>query len=249
MRCLAIVHQRDAGPGVFAEAMAERGIELDTWYVAEHGHSPDDPHAYDAVLSFGAAAHPDQDSGRPWMGPEKELLRELLRAEVPLLGACLGSQLLGEAAGSQPRRASEPEIGWVEVELTAEGREDPVLGPLAPSFAAFEWHSYEVPLPPGAVALARSAVCLQAWRAGEVAWGIQFHAEVSAGDAESWIASYDVDSDAVRIGIDPAQLLAETRPRLEEWNRLGRELCGRFLDVVAARSRSPLTARVDLSRE
>jgi len=242
MRCLAIVHQRDAGPGVFAEAIAERGAALDTWHIAEGGEAPDDPHAYDAVLSFGASANPDQDAELAWMRPEKELLGELLRAGVPLLGACLGCQLLGDAAGAPPRRSSRPEIGWFEVELTADGAADPVLGPLAPSFNAFEWHSYEVPLPPSAVALAESPVCLQAWRAGETAWGIQFHAEVAAEDAERWIARYDVDADAVRNVVDPVKLLAETQERLAEWNRLGRELCGRFLDVVAARSRSPLVA-------
>ena len=58
-------------------------------------------------------------------------------------------QLLAEAAGAPPRRASEPEIGWHEVELTAEGDGDPLLGPLAPRFEAFQWHSYEFPLPAG----------------------------------------------------------------------------------------------------
>jgi GMP synthase (glutamine-hydrolysing) len=122
------------------------------------------------------------------------------------------------------------------VEVTPEGRDDPVIGPLAPAFEAFQWHSYEVPLPPDAVALAQSPVSLQAWRAGEVAWGIQFHAEVSAADAEHWIDDYRSDPDAVRIGLDPEALRAETRPRMEAWNQLGRELCVRFLDVAAART-------------
>ena len=118
------------------------------------------------------------------------------------------------------------------MELTAEGAEDPLLAPLAPRFTAFQWHSYEAPLPPGATALARSAVCLQAYRIGESAWGIQFHAEVSAADAEYWIADYRSDPDAVRIGIDPEALRVETRAAIGDWNRLGRELCGRFIDAA-----------------
>jgi GMP synthase (glutamine-hydrolysing) len=236
MRALAIVHQRDAGPGVFAEPMAARGIGLDEWHISETELPPADPFSYDAVLTFGAAAHPVQDDLYPWMAPEKQLLRELLEREVPLLGACLGCQLLGDAAGSGPRRAPEPEIGWYEVEVTADGRADPLIGPLAPSFTAFEWHSYEVPLPPDAVPLARSAVCLQAYRAGELAWGIQFHAEVSAADATRWIDEYTVDPDAIAMGIEPDELQAETAPRIDAWNQLGRELCDRFLDVVTARA-------------
>jgi GMP synthase (glutamine-hydrolysing) len=237
MRALAIVHQRDAGPGVFADATAARGVELDQWFIDETDAPPADPFGYDAVFTFGGAAHPDQDSAHPWMRPEKELLAQLLDREVPLLGACLGSQLVGAAAGSSPRRASEPEIGWYEIEVTAAGRDDPLIGPLAPSFTGFEWHSYEVPLPPGGVELARSAVCPQAYRVGELAWGIQFHAEVSGADAAAWIDEYQVDPDAIAMGLDSQTLRAETAPRMEAWNRLGRELCDRFLDVVAARNR------------
>ncbi len=240
MRALAITHQRDAGPGVFAETMAARGVALDEWFIAETDSPPADPLGYDAVLTFGAAAHPDQDSEHAWMRPEKELLAELIHREVPLLGSCLGSQLVGDAAGSPARRAREPEIGWYEVEVTDEGRDDPLIGPLAPSFTALEWHSYEVPLPPGAVALARSAVCLQAYRLGELAWGIQFHAEVSAADARTWIDEDLVDPDAIAMGLDPARLHAETDPRIDDWNRLGRGLCDRFVDVVAARTGAPV---------
>ena len=108
-----------------------------------------------------------------------------MTAERPLLGVCLGTQLLAEAAGGSAGRASEPEIGWRQVELTPEGAADPLLAPLAPAFEAFQWHSYEAAPPPDAVTLARSPVCPQAYRIGEQAWGIQFHAEVSAADAES----------------------------------------------------------------
>ncbi|MGA6948864.1 MAG: hypothetical protein WBZ00_14045, partial [Solirubrobacterales bacterium] len=69
-------------------------------------------------------------------------------------------------------------------------------------------------------------------RVGESAWGIQFHAEVTAADAAYWIADYRTDEDAVRIGVDPEALGAETREKIKDWSRLGRELCGRFLDAI-----------------
>ena len=139
----------------------------------------------------------------------------LLDRGVPLLGVCLGSQLLAEAAGAPARRASEPEIGWHEVEVTGGGSRDPLLGPLAPRFEAFQWHSYECPLPPGATALARSDMCLQAYRIGDSAWGIQFHAEVTRADAEAWIDDYRSDEDAVRIGLDPDALRRRTRASID----------------------------------
>ena len=232
MRVLAIVHQRDAGPGVFAEAIRDAGAELEEWPIAERSEPPADPLGYDAVFTLGGAMHVDQGERHDWIAGQKALLRELLEAEVPLLGLCLGAQLLAAAAGGEPRRARAPEIGWFEVELTPEGREDPLLGPLVPAFEAFEWHSYEVPLPPGAVPLARTEICLQAYRLDERAWGIQFHPEVSAADAYSWIEDYRSDEDAVRIGLDPAALRAETDAKIGAFNQLGRDLCTRWLELA-----------------
>jgi GMP synthase-like glutamine amidotransferase len=234
MRALAIVHQSDAGPGVFAEEMRERGVELDEWLLSERGTGPPVKIAdYDAVLTFGGAMHADQEDRHPWLRFEKDFLAAMIDDRMPILAVCLGSQVLAEAAGGSARRASEPEIGWGEVEITDEGARDPVIGPLAPRFTGFQWHSYEALPPDGSAILARSPVCDQAYRVGERAWGIQFHAEVTAADARKWIADYRTDEDAVRIGVDPVALRTETEALIADWNRLGRELCGRFFDTLA----------------
>lgn len=234
MRTLAIVHQRDAGPGVFAGSARDRG-ELDLWHIAEEARPPADPSGYDAVMTFGGSMHADQEDRHAWLRREKALLRAMLESGAPLLGVCLGAQLLAEAAGGAARRAREPEIGWFEVEVWPEGTDDPLLGALAPRFEAFEWHSYEFEPPPGAAPLASTPVCTQAYRIGDAAWGIQFHAEVSRNDAEKWIREHDIDPNAVRIGVDPEPLRAETEPRIEAWNQLGSDLCARFLDAAASR--------------
>lgn len=234
VRVLAIVHQTDAGPGVFGEAIRERGALLDEWLLPESAEPPADPLGYDAVFVLGGSMNVDQEDRHEWIGAERGLLGRLLERHVPLIGLCLGGQMVAAAAGAVPRRAPRPEIGWHSVELTTEGRGDPLLGPLAPSFEAFQWHSYEFPLPPGAVALARSEVCLQACRIGEAAWGMQFHPEVSAADALRWTADFETDADAVRIGIDPTSLAIETAAKIGSFNELGRDICRRWLDVVAA---------------
>ncbi len=238
MRTLVISHQRDAGPGVFADAVAAAGHELDVWHIAEAPEPPSDPFGYGAVMTFGGAMHADQGDDHAWIEPERRLLAGLLERGVPLLGVCLGAQLLVQAAGGEPRRAAEPEIGWHPVEVTEAGRDDPLLGPLAPSFEAFQWHSYECVPPPGATILATSPVSAQAFRVGELAWGIQFHAEVTAGDVAHWIDDYRSDPDAVRLGVDPARLHAQTTPLMAAWSELGRAMCGRFL-AAAARDLRP----------
>jgi GMP synthase-like glutamine amidotransferase len=84
-------------------------------------------------------------------------------------------------------------------------------------------------LPPGAVLLARSEICLQACRLGERAWAIQFHPEVSRTDALHWVEDYEADPDAIRIGVNPAVLGPETAEKIGAFNQLGRDLCQRWL--------------------
>jgi len=238
VRVLAIVHEADAGPGVFAQAIREHGAELHEWRLPEDGPPWCDPRDYDAVLTFGGAMHPDQVESHPWLAEERALLADLIERGVPLLGVCLGAQLVAGAAGALVRRAAEPEIGWHPVQTTADAGRDPLLGSLTPGFDALEWHSYEFRLPAGATPLAHSDRCLQAFRAGERAWGIQFHAEVTMADFDSWLDSYATDPDAVAMGLDPDRLRTETAPRIASWNDLGRGLCERFLEVaISARSR------------
>src|SRR5687767_3841010 len=119
MRVLTIIHQRDAGPGVFEAAAEERGAQLERWHPAEGEPLPEG--LPDAAIVLGGAVNVHDPE--PWFAPEKALLRELFGRRVPMLGVCLGAQLVAEAAGGSVRRAREPEIGWHPV--TVEAGDDP----------------------------------------------------------------------------------------------------------------------------
>lgn len=231
MRVLAIVHEEDAGPGVFNDVFAATRAQTDIWLVAAEADPPP-AGDHDAIMIFGGSAHPDQEDRHPWLADEKRFLAAALERRVPLLGICLGAELIAEVAGAPVRRMPHPEIGWYEVRLTAEGASDPVLGPIGESFAALEWHSYEVPLPPSATALAAGPNCLQAYRVGS-AWGLQFHAEVTARDFQYWLDHYTSDADAVAEGIDPVAIAHQSAPRMGAWNTVGQGICERFLRVAA----------------
>jgi GMP synthase-like glutamine amidotransferase len=217
---------------VFADAIRSHGVQLERWRFPADEPPRNDPRDYDAVLTLGGSMHPDQEEEHPWLAQEKALLAELLDRRVPLLGVCLGAQLLADAAGAPARRAHEPEIGWYEVEVAAEALDDPLLAPLHPRFKAFGWHSYESPLPPLATPLARSSACLQAYRIADHAWGVQFHAEVSGAGVEAWIDDRSSDLDAIRMELDWQALRERTRASIAGWNELGRGLCERFLDAA-----------------
>ena len=227
MDVLSVIHGERVRSGIFGDVLAERGHRLEEWSVAWDTPLPRPLDAYGAVLVFGGAMHADQDQHHPWLREEDLFLHGLLDLHTPVLGMCLGAQLLAKAAHAPVHPASEAEIGWFPVELTEAAAEDPVVSRLPRSFVAFQWHYYTHGLPAGAVELARSKSCTQAFRLGENAWGVQFHPEVTLAQVEGWIAE-----DEEPIPVDREALLAETRERIDAWNVLGRELCTAFAEVA-----------------
>ena len=226
MDVLSVVHGGDARTELFEPVVAAAGHRLSEWRFESGGTPPD----ADAVLVFGGAIHPDQDDRHVWLKDELRWLEGLIEAGVPTLGICLGSQLLARAAGSWVGPLTTPEIGWHEVELTAEGAADPVLSALPPRFDALEWHHYGHGLPDGAVALARNDAAVQGFRLGEACWGVQFHPEVTESQLDRWF------TDKSDLPPDPEGLRVETRLKIGTWNELGRRLCGAFLAAVESRS-------------
>ena len=171
--------------------------------------------------------HPDQDEQFGWLEREAEVLAQALAENVPVLGVCLGAQLLARAAGAWVGPAPASEVGWFEVELTERGHGDPVLGVLPSRIEAFQWHHYTFALPDGGTELARSDGCTQAFRLGERAWGIQFHAEVTLEMVEAWMTEDPTD-----LPVTPDAFLDATRARIAGWNEHGRALCGAFLQTA-----------------
>jgi GMP synthase (glutamine-hydrolysing) len=225
VRVLSLTHGPSVSGGVFEDTVEAAGHRLEHWSVPV-ADAPAPARDYDAVLVFGGAMHPDADARHDWLEGEVEFLSGALDAGVPLLGVCLGAQLIARAAGAVVGPAPEPEVGWLAVELTAAGRADPVLGALPPRFEALQWHHYTFAVPEGGTELAASSVCTQAFVAGQ-ARGIQFHAEITRGMLEAWIAE-----DGDELPLSPSELLAETERRIGAWNETGRALCAAFLDAA-----------------
>lgn len=226
MRVLSVTHGPSVPGGVFDEVAEAAGHDLERW-VVQLGGAPQPPSSYGAVMVFGGSMHPDQDDRFDWLEREEAFLRRALEEDVPVVGVCLGAQMLARAAGARVRRASAPEIGWHDVELTPAGRNDAVLGVLPERVEAFQWHSYTFEVPNGGTELARSAICIQAFRAAPRAWGIQFHAEVTLSMLQTWIAE---ESDELPVSTE--EFVGEAEARIEGWNEHGRRLCAAFLETA-----------------
>jgi len=225
MRVLSIVHE--AGPtgggGIFERAVPERGDRLDRWVAADGEAPPGTPSDWDAVMVFGGAMHPDQDGEHPWLAGEAGFIETALADGVPLLGVCLGAQLIARAAGASVGPSGSPEVGWFEV-ARDDGCDDPVVGVLPDRFRAFQWHYYTFDLPPGAALLAASDAARQAYRLGDRVWGIQFHAEVDRRMLDHWLREGREE-----LPKPVEELRAETDRYLPTWNEQGKTLCEAFL--------------------
>lgn len=231
MRVLALVHHEVAGTGVFAEEVARRGHELEEWLPSAR------PIArplseYDAVMAFGGGMQADQEDRFPWLRVALHALEEALERRVPTLGVCLGAQVLARAAGAPVGPASRAEWGWNAVQLTDAGGTDPLFAGRPRSFDVFQWHSYAFELPLGAVALAHNSVCLQSFRIGESAWGVQWHPEVTAESVLRWGAEHPPAPGGVPVSVDLAALRAAVAARISATNDEGRGLCARFLQAA-----------------
>ncbi len=222
MDVLAIVHGPNVGAGVFGDAVRARGDRLLEWIPASGSEVPQ----ADAVLVFGGAMHVDHVDEHPWLRHEVEALRRVLDSRTPVLGVCLGAQLLAQAAGAHVGPAAAPEIGWLPLELTAQASDDPLFSSAPVRFDAFQWHHYAFDVPSGATELARSAVCAQAFRLDGSAWAVQFHPEVTHAQVQSWLEEKD------DVDLDWEELAAETERRIDAWNDFGRNLCAAFLENI-----------------
>src|SRR3989442_8071320 len=130
---LAVIHGESVRSGVFGDVVGERGHQLEEWSLASDKPLPRPLDAYGAVLVFGGAMHADQDQHHPWLREENFFLERILDLQRPVLGICLGAQLLAKAAHAPVHPARGPEIGWDPVELTDAAAGGPLLGRLPQS--------------------------------------------------------------------------------------------------------------------
>jgi GMP synthase-like glutamine amidotransferase len=236
MRVLVLQHIACEHPGVFSEVMAERGVEA-TAVELDEGEALPDWREFDAVLAMGGPMGAYDERDHPWLAGEKELVREVVDADRPFLGVCLGVQLLASALDAAVHPAETPEVGLLPVELTDEGRKDPLFAGLEEPLVSLQWHADTFELPAGSVRLARSElVPNQAFRAGERAYGIQFHLEVTLEMVREWaqVPAYRT-SLAETLGEEEGVVfLAEVERRAAEMHPGARLLFANWLDLATA---------------
>ncbi len=213
-------HVEWEGPGLIATEAQGRGLHTDIRRL-DLGAGIPRPDGVEGLVMMGGPMGAYETDKHPFLAAECNFIAELVRRERPVLGVCLGAQLLAKALGGRVFPGHGSEIGFGSVDLTAAGGQDPLFGSIEPSVPVFHWHGDTFDLPAGATLLASSAEYPhQAFRFGNCAYGLQFHIEP---EADTWSAWHE--------HLPPALIeRAEHKRYLVE--RVGRRIITRFFDIA-----------------
>ncbi len=235
MNLLVFQHIACEHPGILRDFLRRDGIE---WHAIEldAGEPIPELERYDALWVMGGPMDVWDVDQNPWMIAEKQAIRKWVSdLNKPYLGLCLGHQLLADALGGTCGPQNPPEIGVMEVELTGEGRSDPIFMNMPVTQKCLQWHSVCVAQPPeNATVLASSELCrVQAMRVGDRAWSMQYHVEIEPDTVSNWgaIPAY---RRALESSLGPsglANIKAHSDASMDSFARNARQLYDNFMSL------------------
>ena len=191
------------------------------------------------VVMLGGTVNADQVDRYPFLLEDRTLTREAVEAGVPYLGVCLGAQILARALDRPVMKAARRELGFQPIHPTEATSDDALLSGFTDGDRVFQWHEDTFDLPEGATLLATGDdVPHQAFRVGDLAWGIQFHFEVDGAELEAWLDEADslMDLEAT-WGKSSEDIRLEAKEHMAAHEERGREVFRRFADVVRRATR------------
>jgi GMP synthase-like glutamine amidotransferase len=229
MKVLAFRHVPFEDLGLIASVLAHRHIDVDYADLYKADAALPDIAKYDGLIFLGGPMSVNDDL--PYLARELELIRQAEARRQPVLGICLGAQLIARALGATVRRNSAKEIGWYGLRFTEAARADRLFQGLTTE-TVFHWHGETFDLPPGAELLASSELCRnQAFRVDESVYGLQFHLEVTPAIIADWCVQDENCGDVREL---PSAIEASfNAPRLEE---LSAQVFGNWSEMLQTRS-------------
>lgn len=232
MRIQVFQHVPFEGIGSMAQDFAHLNWAVTTthWY---RGDAPPRISSYDALIIIGGPMGIHDEAEYPWLVHEKEAIRAAIAADKIVLGICLGAQLIASVLGADVRRNPYPEIGWLPLQLTADGRASLLGDALPDGELVFQWHGDTFALPEGARWLASSTACAhQAFAVGNKIWGFQFHLEATEELARALIRECGIPVAAGEFVQTAEQILSDGK-RFGANNRMMSQVLERIFSLPA----------------
>lgn len=227
MRVHWLQHAEHEELGCIAPWLAERRLRVRGTRLHE-GESLPAPDEFDWLIVMGGPMNIYEHGRYPWLIQEKKLIRDACVMDKHVLGICLGAQLLADVLGGRTSQHDTAEIGWFDVQITAEGATSRFLSGLPDRFPAFHWHADTFSIPPGSANLLKTDACVnQGFSPSPRRLGLQFHLELTLADAERWLAADVPDPD--RCIQSKAEMLREPA-RFAAQNRLMESILQRFVE-------------------
>lgn len=234
-RILVLQHVAAEPLGTLDPLIRARGHRIRYVNFQHHPDAAPSMDRYHGLIVLGGPMNVQDHAQRPHLVTEMRLIEQALGQDKPVLGICLGSQLLAHVLGAPIRRHRQSEIGWYSLDTTPAGREDAVLKPLGDSAPVFQWHSYTFDIPATADHLALTSSCEnQAFRYGSNAYGFQFHLEVDEALVRRWLSlpHYRQELIAANLGHGPEDIERITLQQATRMRAVAEPVFGNFLDLI-----------------
>src|SRR5665213_4041521 len=219
------------GPGTLFNVLKSRNIRIET--IKTYKGDAVAENLGDGLIVLGGPMGVYEEKKFPWMTLELNAIREFLKKGKPILGICLGSQMLAYAAGAQVFRGAIPEVGWYPIQLTPEGHFDSLFLGFPPEFNAFHWHGDTFTLPPQAIRLAGSHYYPnQIFKVGQNAFGFQCHLEVTEEMVKSWAALYAKELTPQGGPVRPERISDHLSENIHQLEGLAEKVFARFAALL-----------------
>ncbi len=237
MKALVVQPVSICEPGLIKDELEKVGWQLDIRLLEQPGYFlPGSLTGFDALVILGGPMNVYEEDAFPFLKQVDRLIKEAVRKGLPVLGACLGGQLIAKGLGAPVTRSPVQEIGWYRMQLTAAGVESPFFRDLPGEFPVFQWHEDTFALPGSASHLAATGDCAnQAFSVEPCTLAVQFHLEITPAIIQDWIRTWAEDIEAFHGPGGIAKLEAETASIWKDYNPMALRILRNWIELASGR--------------